>query len=69
MKLKDLLNVLKCNAKIIDWNTMDIVGEFDEMYMAILDDDFNYVINENDLLEKEVVFVNSADDEIRIGIR
>ena len=67
MKLKDLLNVLRSNAKIIDWNTMKLIGEFNIMYFTIINDDFKQVKNYDLLLEREIVFINN-DDEIRIGV-
>ena len=68
MKLKDLLNVLRSNAKIIDWKNMKLIGEYNIMYVAVVDDNFKLVKNHDLLLDKEVVFINYDDNEIRIGV-
>lgn len=69
MKLEDLLYVLRSNAKIIDWDTMEEVGEFDTAYVEILDENMKIVANVKQLYEKEVICVNNNEDMIRILVK
>ena len=69
MKLKELLYVLRSNAKIIDWDTMEEIGEFDIAYVEILDKNMKFVDNLKQLYEKEVVCINNNEDMIKILVK
>lgn len=70
MKLKDLLQVLRSDAEIFDYKTMEKIGEFIVVYWKILDEKECIMRNLEELSEKEVVFVNNRfKDTIRIGIK
>ena len=69
MKLKDLLTVLRDNAKIYSWNTMKELGEFNVVYMEILNENMQPLLNVRDLEEKRVVVVRNHNDIITIFVK
>ena len=69
MKLKDLLEVLRDNAKIYSWNTMKELGEFNVGYMEILNENMQPLSNARNLEEKRVVVVRHYNDTMIIFIK
>ena len=69
MKLKELLKVFIANAKIIEWETMEELGEYQIIYGEIVDKNCKYTKEAEKIKEREVLFINNRNDIIRIGIK